>query len=92
MLPAFVQVFVPGTRRETFEKIKHLKTPTCTFANLPETTAGHWGQGLTAAKMKDCVWLRPEALQRDSGWPFSFNLLLRPRGSSPYCEPRWHYG
>jgi DNA ligase D-like protein (predicted ligase) len=56
--------FVPSTRRETFTKIKHLKTSTCPFANLPEETAGRWGQGLTAAKMKDCVWLRPEAVAR----------------------------
>jgi bifunctional non-homologous end joining protein LigD len=56
--------FVPATRRETFAKIKHLKTATCPFANLPEETAGRWGQGLTATKMKDCVWLRPEAVAR----------------------------
>jgi len=24
--------------------------------------AGRWGQGLTAEKMKECVWLRPEAV------------------------------
>lgn len=30
------------------------------FANLPETGPGRWGQGLTAIKMKNCVWLRPE--------------------------------
>lgn len=23
---------------------------------------GRWGQGLTAAKMKNCIWLRPEAV------------------------------
>lgn len=28
--------------------------------DLPEVNAGRWGQGLTAAKMKNCVWLRPE--------------------------------
>jgi len=28
--------------------------------NLPETKAGRWGQGLTAAKMKDCRWLKPQ--------------------------------
>jgi bifunctional non-homologous end joining protein LigD len=56
--------FVPATRRDTFGKIKHLKTSTCPFANLPEESAGRWGQGLTAAKMKDCVWLRPEAVAR----------------------------
>ena len=51
---------IPATRREVFERIKHLKTPKCPFANLPEPTAGRWGQGLTAEKMNECVWLRPE--------------------------------
>jgi ATP-dependent DNA ligase len=39
-----------------------LKTPRCPFANLPELTAGRWGQGLTAEKMEECIWLRPEAV------------------------------
>lgn len=56
--------FVPATRREVFSKIKHLKTAKCPFANLPETSAGRWGQGLTAEKMKGCVWLKPEAVVR----------------------------
>jgi DNA ligase D-like protein (predicted ligase) len=51
---------IPATRREVFERIKHLKTPKCPFANLPEPAAGRWGQGLTAEKMTECVWLRPE--------------------------------
>ena len=29
------------------------------FANLPEAKSGRWGAGLTAAKMKDCRWLKP---------------------------------
>jgi DNA ligase D-like protein (predicted ligase) len=53
---------VPATRREVFETIKHLKTPKCPFTNLPELAAGRWGQGLTAEKMKECVWLRPEVV------------------------------
>jgi bifunctional non-homologous end joining protein LigD len=48
---------VPATRREVFIKIKHLKTAKCPFVNLPETAAGRWGQGLTAEKMKVCVWI-----------------------------------
>jgi bifunctional non-homologous end joining protein LigD len=51
---------VPATRREVFERIKHLKTPKCPFATLPELSAGRWGQGLTAEKMKECVWLCPQ--------------------------------
>lgn len=56
--------FVPATRRQVYEQIKHLKTDRCPFANLPEKTAGRWGQGLTAEKMKECVWLKPEAMAR----------------------------
>ena len=28
--------------------------------NLPETRKPRWGEALTAAKMKKCVWVRPE--------------------------------
>ena len=31
----------------------------CPFANLPEAKHGRWGAGLTAAKMKDCRWVKP---------------------------------
>jgi hypothetical protein len=53
---------VPATRRAVFEKIKHLKAAKCPFANLPELSDGRWGAGLTAEKMKECVWLKPEAV------------------------------
>jgi len=36
-----------------------LQTTEHQFANLPEARAGRWGEGLTAAKMKICRWLRP---------------------------------
>jgi ATP-dependent DNA ligase len=48
--------FVPATRRQVFNEIKHLKTAKCPFVNLPEGQAGRWGQGLSAEKMKECVW------------------------------------
>jgi hypothetical protein len=53
---------VPATRRQVFERIKQLKTTKCPFANLLELAAGRWGQGLTAEKMKECVWLRLETV------------------------------
>jgi ATP-dependent DNA ligase len=52
--------FVPATRREVFGRIRHLTTASSPFANLPEKASGRWGQGLTAEKMKECVWLKPE--------------------------------
>jgi len=27
---------------------------------LPQDSTGRWGQGLTAAKMAECVWIKPE--------------------------------
>jgi bifunctional non-homologous end joining protein LigD len=54
--------FVPATRRQVFEAIRHLTTTNCPFVNLPEKEPGRWGQGLTAEKMKECVWLKPEAV------------------------------
>jgi DNA ligase D-like protein (predicted ligase) len=54
--------FVPATRRQVYEQIKHLKSDRCPFANLPEKAAGRWGEGLTAEKMKKCVWLKLEAV------------------------------
>jgi DNA ligase D-like protein (predicted ligase) len=56
--------FVPTTRREVFAQIKGLKTEKCPFVNLPEKEPGRWGQGLTAEKMKGCVWLKPKAVVR----------------------------
>jgi bifunctional non-homologous end joining protein LigD len=56
--------FVPATRREVFAKIKGLKTAKCPFVNLPEKEPGRWGQGLTAEKMKSCIWVKPEVVVR----------------------------
>ena len=56
--------FVPATRREVFAKIKELQIQKCPFANLPEREPGRWGQGLTAEKMKSCVWVTPDVVVR----------------------------
>ncbi len=52
--------FVPASRRALHAKLKPHETEACPFVNLPEASAGRWGQGLTAAKMKNCIWLHPE--------------------------------
>jgi DNA ligase D-like protein (predicted ligase) len=56
--------FVPATRRDVFAKIKGLKVSACPFANLPEKSEGRWGQGLTAEKMKSCIWVKPQTVVR----------------------------
>jgi len=37
-----------------------LELADCPFVNLPEAKSGRWGQGLTAAKMKECRLLKPK--------------------------------
>ena len=54
--------FVPLTRRQVYELIKSLVTGRCPFVNLPEKDAGRWGQGLTAEKMKECIWVKPQVV------------------------------
>ncbi|ADW71294.1 ATP dependent DNA ligase [Granulicella tundricola] len=54
--------FVRATRRKVFEQIKHLTSPKYPFTKLPEAASGHWGQGLTTEKMKECVWLKLETV------------------------------
>jgi bifunctional non-homologous end joining protein LigD len=56
--------FVPASRRAVYELLKPLVTNVCPFVNLPEARAGRWGEGLTADKMKECVWVRPELVAR----------------------------
>jgi DNA ligase D-like protein (predicted ligase) len=52
--------FTPASRETLFKQFKGLETSTCPFANLPEPRGGRWGQGLTAAKMTECKWLKPK--------------------------------
>ena len=51
--------FSPRSRLDLFERLRKLETPTCPFSNLPEPKGGRWGQGLTAAKMTECRWIKP---------------------------------
>jgi ATP-dependent DNA ligase len=51
--------FTPSSRERMMALFKKLEIPNSPFANLPESGAGRWGQGLTAEEMRDCVWLNP---------------------------------
>jgi bifunctional non-homologous end joining protein LigD len=51
--------FTPVVREQLFKKFRGLEIEACPFVNLPEARSGRWGAGLTAAKMKDCRWLKP---------------------------------
>jgi bifunctional non-homologous end joining protein LigD len=51
--------FTPVLRESLVLRFRGLEISECPFADLPEARAGRWGEGLTAAKMKDCRWLKP---------------------------------
>jgi len=52
--------FVPHTRTEVFEAIKGLRTNKVSFSNLPENRNSP--HALTAEKMREVVWIKPERL------------------------------
>lgn len=52
--------FTPASREQLYRRFRWLEISECPFVNLPEAHAGRWGQGLTAEKMRECHWLRPE--------------------------------
>ena len=51
--------FTPSSRLQLMTRFSGLERGTCPFTNLPEKGPGRWGQGLTAAKMRECLWLNP---------------------------------
>jgi bifunctional non-homologous end joining protein LigD len=53
---------VPASRRELYTLLNPHVIRSCPFGNLPEAKNGRWGQGLTAAKMKACIWVRPRVV------------------------------
>ena len=52
--------FTPHIRREVVERLKALAIAKCPFANLPDTSSGHWGGGITAEQMREMQWTRPQ--------------------------------
>jgi bifunctional non-homologous end joining protein LigD len=52
----------PALRASVFKKFHRLETDRCPFKNLPESRRGQWGEGLTAAEMVKCRWLKPKLI------------------------------
>ncbi len=51
--------FTLAVREQLHQLFRGLAAAECPFTNLPEERAGRWGEELTAAKMKNCRWLKP---------------------------------
>ncbi len=69
--------FTPASRAELFKKLKPLEIAACPFSNLPEKKAGRWGAGLTAAKMAECRWLKPQLVAQFEFVEWSTDTHLR---------------
>jgi DNA ligase D-like protein (predicted ligase) len=69
--------FTPASRVELYKRLHGLETRACPFANLHEKKSGRWGQGLTAAKMMECRWLRPVLVGQFEFVEWTSDLHLR---------------
>jgi len=49
----------PHRRAELFPILKPLQQPKCTFAHLPSSKTGHWGEGVTAEDMTALRCVKP---------------------------------
>ncbi|WP_109485820.1 non-homologous end-joining DNA ligase [Occallatibacter savannae] len=54
--------FTPQLRRQVRDGLNSLVVTSCPFVNLPDRRQGAWGQGITKAKLKACIWLKPTAV------------------------------
>jgi bifunctional non-homologous end joining protein LigD len=45
--------------RSLFEDLQKIRVESCPFSNLPAPGRNRWDQGLTAAEMKRCRWVKP---------------------------------
>jgi len=51
--------FLSSIRPKILRALEKLRTSQCPFENLPEERASRWGEALTAEKMKECSWIKP---------------------------------
>jgi ATP-dependent DNA ligase len=70
--------FPPIVRQQVFKKFRGLAMKECPFVNLPGAKSGRWGAGLTAAKMKDCRWLKPVLVAQIEFLEWTVDNHLRP--------------
>jgi bifunctional non-homologous end joining protein LigD len=51
--------FTSASRESLFKGFSKLGLAECPFSNLPDTSKGRWGTGITADKLAACRWLKP---------------------------------
>lgn len=78
--------FTPATRPSLLMRSAGLEIKECPFANLPEPRGGRWVQGLTKAKMAECVWLTPVLVAQESSFSSGPARTTCDTRSSSGCE------
>jgi bifunctional non-homologous end joining protein LigD len=48
--------------RSLFDDLQKIRVESCPFSNLPVPGRNRWDQGLTAAEMKRCHWVKPSMI------------------------------
>ena len=81
---------MPASRRQIFARLKPLIISKCPFVNLPERHKGRWGEGLTAADMEKCVWVRPEIVARIEFLEWTESTIYGIQSSRGYEKTRTH--
>jgi DNA ligase D-like protein (predicted ligase) len=78
---ASVRAGIPSEfRRVLPPHLEGLQISRCPFVNLPDRGEGRWGEGLTAAKMRECRWLNPFLVARIEFLEWTLeNRLRHPR-------------
>jgi DNA ligase D-like protein (predicted ligase) len=69
--------FTPVSRQALFSNFAGLSISKCPFRNLPESSKGRWGEGLTAEDMKRCRWLKPQLVAAIEYLEWTLDARLR---------------
>lgn len=66
----------PQNRVELWRELEPLRRTECPFANIPNSTKSHFGEGVTAEQMKELRWTTPKLIAQVSftEWTTSGNL------------------
>jgi bifunctional non-homologous end joining protein LigD len=67
----------PYLRKEIFRRIAPGQIAGCPFANLPSSSTGHWGEGITAEDMAELHWVKPRLVVEVSFVEWTTHGLLR---------------
>ena len=84
--------FNPRTRQAVWNLIKNDTLESCPFANLPDADKkGRWGEGITAADMKELRWVKPRHVVQISFVEWTRHNHLRHaafKGLRPDKDPK----